>query len=383
MDKFTITAKTLFGLEHILAGELENIGATDIEILNRAVQYTGDKELLYKSNLLLRTALRILKPIAVFDVHSEQQLYRLVQDINWSGYLTVDQTFAINATAKSERFRHSKYLALKTKDAIVDQFRDRFGRRPSIDTKDPDLWLDVHISDRTCTISLNSSGATLAKRGYGAARTFAPINEALAAGIVLMSGWDKKTDLIDPMCGSGTFAIEAALYAGNIPTGRLRHFNFEKWSDFDRLLWKNIKLEAGKNITEINAKIYAKDIDEKALIIAQKNASIAKVGEYIIFQKEDFLNSEANNDKGLIIMNPPYGERLQQDEIIGFYRDIGTRMKHFYEGYEACIISANMQALKRVGLRPSKKTPLFNGALECKLHKYELYKGSRKGKNKG
>ena len=316
-------------------------------------------------------------------MHSEQQLYRLVQDINWSGYLTVDQTFAINATAKSERFRHSKYLALKTKDAIVDQFRDRFGRRPSIDTKDPDLWLDVHISDRTCTISLNSSGATLAKRGYGATRTFAPINEALAAGIVLMSGWDKKTDLIDPMCGSGTFAIEAALYAGNIPTGRLRHFNFEKWSDFDRLLWKNIKLEAEENITEINAKIYAKDIDEKALIIAQKNASIAKVGEYIIFQKEDFLNSEANNDKGLIIMNPPYGERLQQDEIIGFYRDIGTRMKHFYEGYEACIISANMQALKRVGLRPSKKTPLFNGALECKLHKYELYKGSRKGKNKG
>ncbi len=379
MANFTLTAKTLFGLEQVLANELTGIGATNIEILNRAVQYTGDQAILYKSNLLLRTALRILKPIATFDVHSEEQLYRLVREIDWSKFLTLRQTFAINGTAKSDRFTHSKYVALKTKDAIVDQFRDRYGSRPSIDTNDPDLWIDVHISDRTCTISLNSSGHTLAKRGYGISRTLAPINEALAAGIILMTGWDRKMALTDPMCGSGTFAIEAVLIAGNIPPGRFRHYNFEKWNDFDRKLWKDVRLEAKAKIVDVEAKIYAKDIEASNLEIAKANAERAKVDQYITFEKKDFLQSAAQEENGLLIMNPPYGERLEQEEIVDFYREIGTRMKHFYEGYEAWIISSNMQALKQVGLRTSKKTLLFNGPLECKLHKYEMYKGSRKG----
>jgi len=378
LEKFTLTAKTLFGLEQILADELVSIGASDITLLNRAVQFIGDQSILYKSNLLLRTALRILRPIATFDVHSEEQLYRLVREIDWSGYLTLDQTFAINGTAKSDRFRHSKYVALKTKDAIVDQFRDKYGRRPSIDTDDPDLWIDVHISDRTCTISLNSSGHTLAKRGYGISRTVAPINEALAAGIILMTGWDKKMDFTDPMCGSGTFAIEAAMIAGNIPPGRFRQYNFEKWNDFDRQLWKEVRLEAKAKIKDIEAKISARDLVGSNLEIAQANAGRARVEEFIQFEKQDFLQSAADNTAGLLVMNPPYGERLEQDEIVDFYGEIGSRLKHFYEGYEAWIISANMQALKHVGLRTSRKIPLFNGALECKLHKYELYKGSRK-----
>ena len=380
MKKFIITAKTLFGLEPILAEELKAIGAEDIVTLKRAVQYRGNKALLYKSNLLLRTALRILKPIATFEVHNEDQLYRMVKEINWFDYLSIRQTFAINATTSSNKFRHSKYVALKSKDAIVDQFRDRTGSRPSIDTQDPDLWIDIHILDRTCTISLNSSGITLAKRGYGIQRTEAPINEALAAGIILMSGWDRQMDFIDPMCGSGTFAIEAAWIAGNLPPGRLRRFNFEKWRDFDRLLWKNIR-EAAKSATKkIEAKIYARDLSQHAINIALKNADRAKASQHIDFLTEDFFESSSPGEAGFLIMNPPYGERLTEDDIIHFYREIGTRLKHFYEGYEAWVISGNMEALKHLGLKTSRKIPLFNGPMPCKLHKYELYKGSRKTK---
>ncbi len=379
MSKFTITAKTLFGLEQVLAAELEAIGATDIEVLNRAVQYKGDQSILYKSNLLLRTALRILKPIAVFEVHNENQLYRMVKGIDWSKYLTIRQSLAVSGTTNSQRFTHSQYVALKTKDAIVDQFRERTGSRPFVNTDDPDFWIDVHIFERTCTISLNSTGHTLAKRGYGVSRSLAPINEALAAGIILMTGWDKKMDFIDPMCGSGTFAIEAAMIAGNIPPGRYRHFNFEKWNDFDRLLWKNVRQEAKAATVNVKANIFAKEHSGSTLSIALKNAMRAKVGQFITFKEEDFFESSADNESGLLILNPPYGERLEQERILDFYREIGTRLKHFYEGYEAWIISANKEALKMFGLKPSKKIQLYNGQLECRLQKYELYKGSRKG----
>ncbi len=378
MSKFTITAKTLFGLEPILAAELEAIGATDIELLTRAVQYQGDQSLLYKSNLCLRTALRILKPIAVFDVHSEEHLYRMVREIDWSQYLTTNQTFAISGTANSRRFTHSKYIALKTKDAIADQFRDRTGIRPDVDNKDPDLWIDVRIADRTCTISLNSSGTTLAKRGYGEQRTAAPINEALAAGIILMMDWDKKSDFIDPMCGSGTFSIEAAMIAGNIPPGRLRHFNFEKWNDFDRLLWKNVRQEALDNMTEVQARIFANDEDSGVVSIAKQNARHAKVEDHIHFSANDFFETGGGKDHGIVILNPPYGERLEQADIDEFYKEIGTHLKHHFEGYEAWIISGNLEALKKVGLKTSRRIALMNGKIPCKLHKYQLYKGSRK-----
>ena len=336
MNKFTITAKTLFGLEEVLAKELEAIGASDIEPLNRAVQYTGDQALLYKSNLCLRTALRILKPIATFEVHNEEQLYSMVREIDWSQYLTNNNTFAVN------------------------------------------LWLDVHIYGRTCTISLNSSGMTMAKRGYGANRTMAPINEALAAGIVLMTDWDKEMDFIDPMCGSGTFAIEAAMIAANIPPGRYRHFTFEKWNDFDRLLWKNIKQEAEEAITEVKAKIFANDEEEDVPNIAKQNAERAGVGDLVKFSVADFFETGGGKDQGLIVMNPPYGERLDQEDILDFYEEIGTHLKHYYEGYTAWIISGNLPAIKNVGLKTSRKIPLLNGMIKCKLHKFELYKGSKK-----
>jgi putative N6-adenine-specific DNA methylase len=381
LSKFTITAKTLFGLEPVLAAELEAIGATDIELLSRAVQYQGYQSLLYKSNLCLRTALRILKPIAVFEVHSEENLYRMVREIDWSQYLTTQQTFAISGTANSRRFTHSKYIALKTKDAIVDQFRDRTGIRPDVDNKDPDLWIDVRIADRTCTISLNSSGMTLAKRGYGEQRTAAPINEALAAGIILMTEWDKQCDFIDPMCGSGTFSIEAAMIAGNIPPGRLRHFNFEKWNDFDRQLWKKVREEAMENMSEVKAQIFANDEDESVVKIAKQNARHAKVDEYIRFSADDFFETGGGKDHGLVVMNPPYGERLEPDDIDEFYEEIGTHLKHHYEGYEAWIISGNLDALKKVGLKTSRKIALMNGKIPCKLHKYQLYKGTRKNPN--
>jgi len=378
LNQFTITIKTQFGLEPVLAAELKDLGAPDVEILNRAVQFTGDQELLYKCNLHLRTALRVLKPIATFEARDERQLYERVRDIRWSQYLTPGHTFAIDGTSHSEVFTHSKFIALKTKDAIADQFRDRYGKRPSVDTNDPDLRINLHIFDRTCTLSLDSSGQHLDRRGYRLARTEAPINEVLAAGIILMTGWDGTGDFIDPLCGSGTFPIEAALLARRIPPGRGRSFIFEKWRDFDAALWNKIKLEAEEQIRPFEGKILARDLDADALEMAVENAKRAGVADLIDFKKEDFLQSGAAGDSGTVVMNPPYGERLEIEGLREFYGEIGTRLKHHYPGYDAWIISSNIQALKSVGLRPSRKIPLYNGSLECRLHKFELYQGSRK-----
>ena len=385
MSKFTLIAKTLFGLENVLALELRELGATDIEVLNRAVQFSGDQAMMYRANLHLRTALKILKPIASFEVNSEAHLYKMVRGIDWSAYMTIRQTFAIDGVVNSERFTHSKFIALKTKDAIADQFREKTKRRPSVDTRKPDLRINVHIFDRTCTISLDSSGKSLDRRGYRLARTEAPINEVLAAGILKLIEWDGHTELVDPMCGSGTFLVEAAMIQANVAPGRLRHFAFEKWNDFDRGLWKKIKDEADEKILQPKylrgrpqVKIYGFDLEQEAISIAKENAMRAEVDGFIAFKKADFFTSKKHADTGLIVMNPPYGERLEKEEIENFYREIGTQLKHQYEGWGAAIISGNIQALKRLGLRPSKKWPLFNGAIECRLCKYELFKGKRK-----
>lgn len=376
MNQFTITIKTQFGLEPVLAEELKALGVPEVEILNRAVQFTGNQELLYKSNLYLRTALRVLKPIATFQARNERQLYEKVRDIRWSDYLTPDHTFAIDGTSHGEVFTHSKYIALKAKDAIADQFRERNGRRPSVDTLDPDLRINLHVFDRSFTLSLDSSGLHLDRRGYRLSRTEAPINEVLAAGIILMTGWDGHGDFIDPMCGSGTFAIEAALLARHIPPGRGRSFVFEKWQDFDAVLWKKIRLEGEANIRPFESKILARDLDTKSLEMARQNAERAGVIKWIDFKRQDFLQSEAPGRQGVVVMNPPYGERLAVEQIKAFYSDIGTHLKRHYAGYDAWIISSDIQALKLVGLRPSRKVQLFNGSLECRLCKFELYEGS-------
>jgi len=378
LEKFEIIATTIFGLEEILAAELLEIGATDIEILSRAVRYKGNQAMLYKSNLLLRTAVKILKPINSFYAANDQQLYDKIKKINWDEYFSYKETFAIDGSTHSDIFTHSKFIALKSKDAIADQFREKYSIRPSVDTENPDLRINIHISDKTVVVSLDSSGSSLGKRNYRLEQTEAPINEVLAAGIILLSGWDKKCDFIDPMCGSGTFPIEAALLACNIPSGRNRSFNFETWKDFNLDLWNEIKAEADSKIIPFEGKVFAYDIDKKAIEISVSNAQRAGVKDFITFESIDFFHTSHNSGQGLVVMNPPYGERLQVNEITNFYQDIGTRLKHFYQGCDAWIISANYQALKNFGLRTSRKIKLYNGPMECRLQKYELYQGSKK-----
>jgi putative N6-adenine-specific DNA methylase len=378
LKTFDIIATTQFGLEGVLAAELNELGANDIEILSRAVKFRGDLALLYKCNLYLRTALKVLKPISTFDALNDQELYNGVKKIDWSEFLTTDQTFAIDGTTSGEVFTHSKFVALKSKDAIADQFREIDGIRPSIDVDNPDLQINIHIAEIACSVSIDSTGLPLSKRGYRLEQIFAPISEVLAAGIILLSGWDKKSNFFDPMCGSGTFSIEAALIAQNIPNGRLRHFAFEKWKDFDAELWELIKTGADSKIKLFTGKIFASDIEKRAVEIAVQNARRAGVEDLITFKNSDFLASTLEDEPGIIVLNPPYGERLQNDDIVGFYQEIGTRLKHFYNGCDAWIISANLEALKFIGLKPSRKIKLYNGQLECKLHKYELYRGSKR-----
>ncbi|MGE0078940.1 MAG: class I SAM-dependent RNA methyltransferase [Bacteroidales bacterium] len=381
MEKFEIIATTLFGLEEVLANELRAIGAEDVEVLSRAVRFKGDNALLYKSNLLLRTAVKVLKPIDSFYAANEKQLYDKIKRTDWEQYFSYKKTFAIDASVHSEVFTHSKYVALKAKDAIADQFREKSGIRPSVNTENPDLRINIHVSDRDVVVSLDSSGVPLGIRNYKQQQTQAPISEVLAAGIILLSEWDKKCDFIDPMCGSGTFPIEAALIANNIPAGRNRGFGFESWIDFDEKTWDAVKAEAESKIVSSDVKIFAQDIDNRAIDITIANAKRAGVKGMITFDRTDFFNSSHICEKGLVVMNPPYGERLQLDEITNFYKEMGSRLKHFYQGCDAWVISANYDALKNFGLRPSRKIKLFNGSLECRLQKFELYRGSKKAKN--
>ncbi len=375
---FEIVAKTQFGLEEVLASELKALGATDVELLTRAVRYRGDHALLYRSNLCLRTALKVLVPFQSFYAHHEVQLYKRVRDIDWSRFMTPRQTLAIDATSHSDIFTHSQYVALKTKDAIVDQFRDRFGVRPSVDVENPDMRLNVHIHDKYVTLSLDSSGNTLDRRSYRLARTEAPMNEVLAAGIVMLSGWNGQDTLIDPMCGSGTIGIEAAMLAANIAPGKRREFGFEKWPDFDIELWQKIKEEAQQAEHRFEGKILCSDLDPKAVEIAEQNAKRAGVARQIRFQQGDFFESAATTESGTLILNPPYGERLQpDDDIVPYYKEIGNQLKRHYSGHQAWVISANREALKHLGLKPSKKVKLYNGSLECRLQQYELFEGKK------
>ena len=376
-------AKTLFGFEDLVVQELEEIGAKDIVKLNRAVAFSGNKRIMYMANYHLRTAIKILKPIEQFKVRNENELYRQVQKIDWEDYLDNDKTFAIDATIHGDIFNHSKYVALKAKDAIVDQFRDRTNERPSIDTEEPDLRISIHISDTTCTLSLDSTGTSMGKRGYKRKQVFAPLSEVLGAGLVKLSGWDYKTQFIDPMCGSGTIAIEAALMAYNIAPGKFRHFTFQYWDDFDDELYDKIKKEAAAKEKTEGPILYCWDKDPKANKITHENAERAGVRDFIEIKKQNLLDTPEFGEPAHIIMNPPYGERLEEDEDMNeLYGEIGTHLKHKYNGSDAWIISANLRALKFVGLRPSKKIKLFNGPLECRFNKFELYRGSRKGAKK-
>ncbi|MEN0003670.1 MAG: THUMP domain-containing protein [Bacteroidota bacterium] len=372
-------AKTLAGLEEVLMQELEAIGATDIQKGTRVVYFEGDLKILYRANYELRTSIRILAELTRFKAFDENVLYREIKKINWSDYLSLEQTFAIDAVVHSKQFTHSKYVALKTKDAIADQFRERQGKRPSVNPRTPDVRIHVHISQTQCTVSLDSSGDSLHKRGYRTETLAAPISETLAAGMILLSGWNKDCALIDPMCGSGTIIIEAAMIAYNIPPQRHRtRFGFMQWANFDKNLWEQVVEEANSKITDFEHPLLAFDKDFKAMKVASQNVINAELEGKVSVRKKKFEKLERPAERGFIIMNPPYDERLTLSVIEDLYKMIGDRLKQEFNGYEAWIISSNKEALKHVGLRPSSKRTLFNGKLECKFHKYELYAGTRR-----
>lgn len=376
-----MVAKTLFGFEEILAKELRDLGAQKVEIGNRVVSFYGDLGFMYKANLCLRTAIKILKPIVSKKIRNEQDLYDFVKSMHWEEYLGLEDTFAIHATVHSTIFSHSQFIALKAKDAIVDRFRERTGKRPNVELEYPDLSIDVHIQQDLCTISLDSSGGSLHHRGYRTATNIAPINEVLAAGLLLLSGWDGQCDFLDPMCGSGTMAIEAAMIACNIPANLNRkEFAFEKWLDWDLDLFEKIEEASLNKVRDFHYSIIGIDKAPSAVRKAIINVENANLNDYIKIKEGNFFESTKEVEGPLhIAFNPPYGERLEIDEE-KFYSQIGDTLKQNYPGTNAWLITSNMEALKHVGLRPSRKIKVFNGKLEAKLVKYEMYAGSKKAK---
>lgn len=377
-----MVAKTFFGFEDILADELRNLGAMHITKGVRSVQFEGDKGFMYKANLCLRTALKILKPIASFYVRSEKEYYQKLYDFNWQTYLRVDQTFAVTATLQTELFNHSQYVALKAKDAIADAFRNATGRRPNVDVLHPDLEIHIHIQRNEVIVSLDSSGNSLHQRGYRTATNIAPINEVLAAGILLLSGWQGQCDFLDPMCGSGTFLIEAAMIACNIPANvHRKEFAFERWNDFDEDLFNLIFGSCIKKIREFHHQIVGYDKAPSAVAKAKDNLKNADLSEYIqVFQKDFFATEKEDKQQSLhMVFNPPYNERLQTD-VEQLYSSIGNTLKHHYPNTDAWFITSNLEGIKYVGLRPSRKIKLFNGKLESRLLQYKMYEGSKKAK---
>ncbi|WP_339706382.1 THUMP domain-containing protein [uncultured Kriegella sp.] len=380
-NNFKMVAKTLFGFEEILAKELRNLGAGNVKEGVRNVSFEGDTGFMYKANLCLRTAIKIIKPIHSFSVQGENELYKKIYDMEWSEYLSVDTTFAIDTTVNSDNFSHSLYVSQKVKDAIVDKFRDTDGFRPNVDVKFPDVRINIHIHKDHCNVSLDSSGRSLHHRGYRISTNIAPINEVLAAGLLLLSGWDGRSDFLDPMCGSGTMLTEAAMIACNIPANiNRKEFAFEKWEDFDEALFEKIVESSLKKAREFSHKIIGYDKAPSAVRKAKENIENANLSEYITVERKNFFNTEKFNDGPLkMVFNPPYGERLNLD-MEEFYGSIGDTLKRSYPGTEAWFITSNLEALKYVGLRPSRKIKVFNSHLESRLVKYVMYEGSKKAK---
>ncbi|MDA9026966.1 THUMP domain-containing protein [Flavobacteriaceae bacterium] len=378
-NNFKMVAKTLFGFEELLAKELTQLGAQSVKIGVRHVSFVGDKGFMYKANMGIRTAIKILKPISTFKVINETELYNKINALPWENYLKSDGTLAVGATLNGDTFTHSQYVALKTKDAIVDRFRDQTGERPNVDLRFPDLKIDIHIDRHFCTVSLDSSGESLHKRGYKIATNIAPINEVLAAGLVMLSGWDGQSDFMDPMCGSGTVLVEAAMIACNIPPNLMRNeFGFERWEDWDVDLFEKIEESLLSKTRDFQHKIMGFDKSPSAVEKAIQNVENSKLDDFIYIKHEDFFKTQKGGDAHLhMVFNPPYGERLDIN-MESFYGSIGSTLKHKYPGTNAWMISSNMEALKHVGLRPSRKIKLFNAKLESKFVKYEMYEGTKK-----
>lgn len=375
-NKFSMVAKTFQGLEDVLRDELISLGAENVEMGRRMVSFEGDLAIMYKANLCCRTALRILKPIEKFTAHDPDELYDIVRDIEWEKYMSPSTTFSIDSTVNSEEFTHSKFVTYRVKDGIVDHFRDLTGERPSIRVTGADVMLNVHIMDDRVTISLDSSGEPLSKRGYRVEQTEAPINEVLAAGIIMKTGWRGDCNFVDPMCGSGTFLIEAALIATNTNPGIYReHFAFEKWADFDKELFEDIYNDDSAE-RDFDFKIYGGDIDPEAVAISRKNVKNAKLDDIIELSCRPFSDWTDNPEAGILVTNPPYGARLKPENMTELYRGIGSTLKKYFPGYHAWIIGMSDDDFANIGLKPSLKIPLLNGSIECSLREYVLFDGS-------
>ena len=376
-------AKTFMGLEPVLAKELTQLGANNVQQGRRMVSFTGDKEMMYRANFQLHTAIRILKPIKHFKALSADDVYDGVKNVDWTEYLDLDKTFAVDSVVFSDEFRHSKFVAYKVKDAIVDQFREKTGQRPNISIANPDIRLHIHIADvapgqSECTLCLDSSGESLHRRGYRQESVEAPLNEVLAAGMILMTGWQGETDFIDPMCGSGTLLIEAALIARNMAPGLFRkEYAFEKWPDFDADLFDQIYNDDSKE-REFKHHIYGYDVDIKAVNTARLNAKAAGLTADITVEEQDFKNFTQPKEKSILVCNPPYGERISTPDLLGTYRMIGERLKHQFLNNDAWILSYREECFEQIGLKPSIKIPVYNGSLECEFRKYQIFDGKLK-----
>ncbi len=372
---YQFTAKTFHGLEKILASEVKKIGASDIKILTRAVSFKGDIEVMYRANYEARTALNILQKITEFTANSSDELYEKTKKINWDDFIKLEETFSIDKTIHSNIHKHSQFAALKTKDALVDFYNEKYQKRPSVNIKSPDKKINLHINGTKCTLSIDTSGDALFKRGYRKDTGPAPLNEVLAAGIVMLTDYKNIDYFYDPMCGSGTILIEAARIFMNIPPAYNRQkFAFHKFSNYDYQLWNKVKREAEKRINkEIPLKIIGTDIEDELIKITRKNISEAGLRNYIIVQRKNFINTKFENKKGLIVTNPPYDERIKSLDINNLYKDMGDTLKKGYKNWSGYIFSGNMNAIKSIGLKPSQKHQLFNGKIECKLLKYDLY----------
>ncbi len=375
-NKFSMVAKTFQGLEDVLRDELISLGAENVEMGRRMVSFEGDLEMMYKANLCCRTALRILKPIEKFTAHDPDELYDIVREIDWRKYMTPDTTFAIDSTVNSEDFTHSRFVTYRVKDGIVDHFNDTEGRRPSICVAGADLLFNVHIDHDRVTISLDSSGEPLSRRGYRQEQTEAPLNEVLAAGIIMKTGWRGDCDFADPMCGSGTFLVEAALIASNINPGIFRQsFAFEKWPDFDKDLFEELyNDDSGER--EFAFRIYGGDIDPDAVAIARRNIKAAQVDNMVELTCRPMADWTENPDNGVLVMNPPYGRRLRPDDMVELFRGIGTCLKQNFKGWNAWIIGPDNDDFSNIGLKPSLKIPLLNGSIECSLREFVLFDGA-------
>ncbi len=382
-EKFQMIAKTMQGLEDVLADELREMGATDIELLSRAVSFRGDMHTLYRANYTCRTALAILKPFAEFDANDTDELYDKVYQIKWEKLMDVDCTFMIDSATSGDIFTHSYYVALRTKDAIVDRFRRNFGQRPSVDTENADYKFNIHIRDNHVTLLINSSGDSLHKRGYRQAVGVAPINEVLAAGMLKLTGWQCDCNFMDPMCGSGTLLIEAAMMANNIPAQYYRNgrFAFTRWKEFNLGEWKRVKQEEDRKIgsNDFEYEIWGNDIDMGVLEQCEKNLQYAKLHKDVMLYNGSFENQEPPEGRTIIVTNPPYGERIKVDDLNAMYEKLGDTFKRLYgERCEVGLITSNFEAMKHIGLFSSKKIPLVNGSLDCRFLQFKLYEGSKK-----